>query len=106
MLGLVVESTGGFVQHEHLGIAIESTGQGQPLTLPAGELDPVLADHGEQPIGHGTDDVVELRCLQRSPHLIVLDLLRITAEGNVVANAGIQQTDVLRDQSTVALPSR
>jgi hypothetical protein len=45
-------------------------GDGQALTLAAGQLDAVLADHGVQAIGQGFDEFQRMRCLGRGADFV------------------------------------
>ena len=45
-LGLGVEGTGGFVEDEETGVLVEFAGDGDALSLAAGDVDAVVAEEG------------------------------------------------------------
>lgn len=51
VLALAVEGAGGFVEDEDLGLLDQGPGDGDPLLLPSGERDSLLAHVGLQPMG-------------------------------------------------------
>src|SRR5947207_5379762 len=61
----------GVVQDQQPGVPHERPGQGHPLTLPAGERDPALADHRVEPLWERVDEPVGLGQAGRPPELLV-----------------------------------
>ena len=56
-LGDVVQSAGGLVKNQQLGLGGDGPGNHQPLALPAGDAALALGDQGVHSHGHGPDVV-------------------------------------------------
>jgi hypothetical protein len=57
--GLGVERTGGLVQDQDARVGEDGAGDGEPLTLAAGELDAAFADDGFVPVGEALGELVD-----------------------------------------------
>ena len=57
--GLGVQHTGRFVEDQDLGALEQGAGDGQTLTLPAGQTDAALADLGLVALRQSVDEIVD-----------------------------------------------
>src|SRR3954453_4707923 len=74
-LGFSVEIRGCFIDDENLWIAVQGTGDCQPLTLTTGQALTALTGARVQPIGQRADSRVDLSGAQRVPHPLVVDFV-------------------------------
>ena len=88
---------GGLVQHEDPRIVEQRPGDGDPLTLPAGEPRAPLADVGVVSQGVPRDEVVAVGRLGRGDHAVGRGLAQ--AVGQVVVNGPAEQEGLLEDHA-------
>src|SRR5439155_12343588 len=68
-LRLLIDGARRLVQDEHRAVFQERAGDGDALALPAGELDPALADLGLVALGEPYDELVRIGRLRGCDHL-------------------------------------
>ena len=68
---LHIQAGGGFIQENDRCVFQKSTGDGDPLPLPAGEGGAVLADHRLVALGQPTDEFIALGGLGGLQHLLI-----------------------------------
>ncbi len=93
-LALRVERAGRLVEDEHRRVAQHGPGDGNPLSLAAGQLHAALADARLVAVGEGGDEVVGVGRAGRLDHL-GLGRAR-AAVGDVLQDGAAEQKDVLR----------
>jgi len=71
-LGVIVQRAGCLIEDEDPRIAQNGAGDGDPLTLAAGESVPSGADERVQPIWERRHDTLDLRRAQGCPDLLVV----------------------------------
>ena len=89
-LGLIVKCRGCFVQNQHLRILEKRAGDADSLLLSAGKADAVLSDSGIQPFRKRAHMLVQLRLLQCSPDLLIINILIRDTEGHIFPDGCIQ----------------
>ena len=103
-LALRIERAGGFIQDEDDGILQDGPGNGDALTLAAGELDAAVADQGGVAFRERYDEVVRVG-LARG----LFDLLRRRVRfsvGDVLRDAAAKQQHFLRHHGHLAAKFR
>ena len=81
----------------YLRVLQEGAGQGEPLTLSAGNLDSALADYGIKLLGQFLHKGPQVREVQRLPHHFVGGILTRIAQ--VLAHAGTEEKGILAHQA-------
>src|SRR5271165_2862143 len=92
-----------FVDHQNPGVVVKRPGDAQPLALAAREPVSAFTDNSIQSTGEREYEMIDLRCAQRLPHSLVINLLFRHAEGDIAPNAIVNQVDGLRHISDVSL---
>ena len=95
-LALGVESARGLVEEQDRRVLEQGSRDGDPLALPAGQLDAPLADLGGVAALGGEDELVGVR---RARRLLYLFVTRIqTPVADVLGERHAEELDVLRDE--------
>src|SRR6185312_4802838 len=97
---LAVERTGGLVEDQYGGILEDGPGDGDPLALAAGELDPAVADDGGVFLGKALDEFRGVGLPRRRPDLLLARPR--PAVTDVLGNGTAEQDDILRHERHVA----
>ena len=83
---------------------IQRAGNADALALSAGQLHATFAHRGVDTLGQFVDDIADMRHLDGTLQLILVDLVVRHPEGNVLADTGIGQENTLRHVADGILP--
>ncbi len=104
LFGLVVQRTGGFVEHQHGGVVDQGPGQGHGLALSRGQPPAPFLHHGVVALGQGGDPLVGPGNAGHLDDPRVVDVL--PPAGDVLPDAAVKQHAVLRHHADLlAQPS-
>jgi len=92
-----IQGTGGFIEYENAGLGQQRPGDGKPLPLAAGELDPALSHDGVVLLRESLGEFVHARGPARKQELFFRGVR--AREQDVFANASVEQERVLQDHT-------
>ncbi len=96
-VGRDVKGRKGIVEEVDLGTTHEGPGDGQALTLPAGDIGAALGNRCVQTFGHGADEVFGLGDAQGLPELLVGGVGVAVTQGG--GDGAGEEVRLLRDQA-------
>ena len=105
LLGFAVEGAGRLVEHEHLGVVVERSGDADPLALATRQSDAPLTHEGVGTGRQAGDKRVELGRLQGPLDRSIIDILFGYAKCDIPANRVVAEIDRLRDVADRVLPA-